>query len=116
MGHARALVGVNDADTQRKIAQNIVGQGLSVRDTEKLIKRVASNTLANMPIARISPAENPNVRAAEVKLRRRLGTQVRVLPNQTGTGGVIEIEYYSESDLDRFYKILVAADDDESSH
>jgi ParB family chromosome partitioning protein len=105
-GHARALLGVDDQDIQRKVARTVIEQSLSVRETERAIKRIiagASPTLATVPIPR---RDDANVRAAETKLRRRFGTQVRVIPSQTGTGGKIEIEYYNDSDLDRLYQLL----------
>lgn len=107
MGHARALLGIDDVDIQRRIAQNIIEQSLSVRETERAIKRIIAGatpaTATQPPPAR----DDANVRAAETKLRRRLGTQVRVMPSQTGLGGKIEIEYYNESDLDRLYQLLI---------
>lgn len=108
MGHARALLGIDDEDIQRKLARNIIEGGLSVRETERAIKRVitgVSPTVATTP----SPAKqnDANIRAAENKLRRRFGTQVRVVPNQTSTGGKIELEYYSENDLDRVYQLML---------
>ncbi|HZI87369.1 MAG TPA: hypothetical protein VFD48_11090, partial [Pyrinomonadaceae bacterium] len=54
------------------------------------------------------PKENdPNVRAAESKLRRHLGTQVRILQNQTGVSGRIEIEFYNPADLERLFRLLI---------
>jgi ParB family chromosome partitioning protein len=106
MGHARALLGVDDADIQRRVARNIIDQSLSVRETERAIKRIiagASPAMATMPPPK---RDDANIRAAENKLRRRLGTQVRVLPSQTGAGGKIEIEYYNDNDLDRLYQLL----------
>ena len=50
---------------------------------------------------------NANYKAAETKLRRRFGTQVKIDPDGKGTGGKIEIEYYSESDLDRLFQLLI---------
>jgi hypothetical protein len=50
---------------------------------------------------------DPNIKAAEVRMRRDLGTQVRVIPDGKGTGGKIEIEYYSDSDLDRIYQLVI---------
>jgi ParB family transcriptional regulator, chromosome partitioning protein len=108
MGHARALLGVDDADIQRRIARNVMEQSLSVRETERAIKRIiagASPATATLPPAK---RDDANIRAAENKLRRRLGTQVRVMPSQTGAGGKIEIEYYNENDLDRLYQLLIA--------
>src|SRR5919112_4929155 len=107
MGHARALLGVDDPDIQRRVARNVIEQSLSVRETERAIKRIiagASPATATLPVPKRNDA---NIRAAETKLRRRLGTQVRVMPSQTGAGGKIEIEYYNEGDLDRLYQLLV---------
>lgn len=107
MGHARALLGVDDTDIQRRIARNVIEQSLSVRETERAIKRIiagASPATATLPVPKRNDA---NIRAAETKLRRRLGTQVRVMPSQTGAGGKIEIEYYNDGDLDRLYQLLV---------
>ena len=111
MGHARALLGVDDADIQRRVARNIIEQSLSVRETERAIKRIIAG--ASPAVATLPPPkrDDANIRAAENKLRRRLGTQVRVMPSQTGAGGKIEIEYYNESDLDRLYQLLIASQD-----
>jgi ParB family transcriptional regulator, chromosome partitioning protein len=108
MGHARALLGVDDQDIQRKIAKNVIEHSLSVRETERAIKRIiagASPTLAVLPAAK---RDDANMRSAETKLRRRFGTQVRLVPSQRGTGGKIEIEYYNDSDLDRLYQLLIS--------
>jgi ParB family transcriptional regulator, chromosome partitioning protein len=109
MGHARALLGVDDADIQRRVARNVIDQSLSVRETERAIKRIiagASPAAATLPAPK---RDDANIRAAENKLRRRLGTQVRVMPSQTGAGGKIEIEYYNDNDLDRVYQLLIAS-------
>lgn len=106
-GHARALLGIDDADVQRRVARNVVEQSLSVRETERAIKRIiAGASPASATV--IAPKRNDaNVRAAETKLRRRFGTQVRILPSPSGTGGRIEIEYYNDDDLDRLYRLMV---------
>ncbi len=106
MGHARALLGVDDVETQRELAKNIIKQKLSVRETERAIKRIVNGGNILAPIQVTPKREDPNLRSAETKLRRRLGTQVRLLPSQTGAGGKIEIEYYSETDLHRLYQII----------
>jgi ParB family chromosome partitioning protein len=108
MGHARALLGIDDQDIQRKIAKNIIDHSLSVRETERSIKRIiagASPTLAALPTPK---RDDANMKAAETKLRRRFGTQVRLMPSQRGVGGRIEIEYYNENDLDRIYQLLMS--------
>ena len=107
MGHARALLGVDDADMQRRLARNVMEQGLSVRETERAIKRIISGANPATATQPSTKRDDPNVRNAEAKMRRRLGTQVRILSSQTGTGGKIEIEYYSDNDLDRLYQIIM---------
>lgn len=115
MGHARALLGVDDADIQRRVARNIIEQSLSVRETERAIKRIIAG--ANPAIATIPPQkrDDANMRAAETKLRRRFGTQVRVMPSQSGPGGKIEVEYYNDNDLDRIYQMLIGTQASEST-
>ncbi len=111
MGHARALLGIDDADKQREIARGIIDRNLSVRDTERTVKRVVAGGDSN-PVVAPAPSErggDANTRAAESKLRRRLGTQVHILPNQSGEGGKIEVQYYNETDLQRVYELIMGA-------
>jgi ParB family transcriptional regulator, chromosome partitioning protein len=110
-GHARALLGIDDENIQRKVARNIIEQSLSVRETERAIKRIISGVTPAQATLSSQKRDDPNVRVAETKLRRRLSTQVRVIPSQTGTGGKIEIEYYSENDLHRLYQLLSGGPD-----
>ncbi|HEY0547224.1 MAG TPA: ParB/RepB/Spo0J family partition protein [Pyrinomonadaceae bacterium] len=114
-GHARALLGVDDVDIQRRIARNIVEQSLSVRETERTIKRIIAGVSPAAATLRETKTDDANVRAAESKLRRRFGTQVRILPSQKGEGGKIEIEYYNDGDLDRVYQLLTNAQDSSTS-
>ena len=104
-GHARALLGVDEPVTQRRLAQKIVKHSWSVRETEQRVK------LLSRPQPKVaSPAvthSDPNVRAAEAKLRRSLGTQVRIHPLKSGGAGRIEIEYYNLADLDRIFNALI---------
>jgi ParB family chromosome partitioning protein len=109
MGHARALLGVDDQEIQRRVARNVMEQSLSVRETERAIKRIIAGASPLNATSQPMRRDDANIRAAETKLRRRFGTQVRVLPNQTGSGGKIEIEYYNDTDLDRVYRLLVNA-------
>jgi ParB family chromosome partitioning protein len=106
-GHARALLMIDDDEMRRQIAKNIIEYSLSVRETEKAIKRLPKygEVVEKKEVAVIK--HNANHKAAETKLRRCLGTQVRILPDGKGTGGKIELEYYSESELDRIYQLLV---------
>ena len=110
-GHARALLAIEDVEVQRRIAKNIIDQSLSVRDTEKIVKGIVTGKDADKADAIPAKRDDANVRAAETKLRRRFGTQVRILPSSTGTGGKIEIEYYSEEDLNRLYEAMMVIQD-----
>lgn len=107
MGHARALLGVDDPEIQRKVAENIINQGLSVRETERAIKRIINGASPSAIVPKGQTHDDANVRAAETKLRRRFASQVRIISNQNGIGGKIEIEYYSENDLQRIYEMLM---------
>lgn len=103
-GHARALLGITDPQMQRRLAQRIHKHNWSVRETEHRIRNLNSPR----PTAVAAPAQNidPNIRAAEAKLRRRYGTQVRIVSGKPGVAGRIEIEFYGAEDLNRIYDLL----------
>lgn len=107
-GHARALLMIDDNEHRRRVAKNIIEFGLSVRETEKAVKRLEKGAEVAEK-KRVSPKQDANHKAAETKLRRRFGTQVKILSDGKGTGGKIEFEYYSESELDRIYQLLMSA-------
>lgn len=112
MGHARALLGVDDSDMQRRLARNIMDQGLSVRETERAIRRVISGASeATATMSAPTRQNDANIRAAEAKMRRRLGCQVRIQNSQTGAGGKIEIEYYNDTDLHRLYQMIMGREE-----
>src|SRR5215203_2456466 len=103
-GHARTLLGLTDADAQRRVARQIIDGGLSVRATEQAVQRMnEERPPKSAPGAR---AVDPNIRAAETKLRRALGTQVKILVSGEGKGKV-EISFFSTEDLDRIYNLLM---------
>jgi ParB family transcriptional regulator, chromosome partitioning protein len=104
-GHARTLLGASDSDNQRRIARKIIERGLSVRETERLVRDLTE--AGAKPRKARSQENDPNVRAAETKLRRHLGTQVRIVQNQTGLSGHIEIEFYNPADLERIFRLLI---------
>ena len=102
MGHARALLGIEDSDLQIKIWKKVVRQGLSVRRVEQLVKE---QTVPSSPKKKtISVKKSSHIIFIEDKFREVYGTQVRIYPKKEG--GKIEIEYYSDDDLDRIYTIL----------
>lgn len=106
-GHARTLLTIENEEIQRKIAKNIIEMSLSVRETEKTVKRLTKNSGEAVENKRVIKKLDANLKAAEVKLRRHFGTQIKILPDGRGTGGKIEFEYYSESDLDRIFQLLL---------
>lgn len=105
-GHARALLGVSDPMMQRRLAQKVVKHNWSVRETERRVKYLYRQEPKGPKLPAPSTQADPNVRAAETKLRRTLGTQVRIVPGREGSSGRIEIEYYGLSDLDRLFKLI----------
>src|SRR6267154_5685994 len=113
-GHARALLGLGDVILQRRYAQKIVKHNWSVRETERRIKHAPETKPPAISKAMPHQAD-PNIRAAEAKLRRHLGTQVQIIPARKGSAGKIEIEYYSSLDLDRLYTFIISASDTDSA-
>lgn len=107
MGHARALLGVDEPDIQRKIAKEVSEKGLSVRQVERAIKRIVEGE-ATETVTTIR--EDPNFKAAEDKLRRKLSSKVHILVNQKSSGGKIEIEFFDDNDLNRVYEIIMGKD------
>jgi len=103
MGHARALLALTDHAAQRQASREVISAGLSVRDTEALVKRLASPAAARAPRAD-APANDVHTRAAEDRLRFALGTKVRIL--RRAKGGSIEIHFGSEAELNRIYEQL----------
>lgn len=105
MGHARTLLSIDNSDRQRDLAKSIIDRGLSVRETERMIKKVI-NSPKNVETETEAQAIDANTRLAEAKLRRRFGTQVKILPNSQGEGGRVEIHYYNSADLHRLFGLL----------
>ena len=103
IGHARAFLSLRDQADQLKTAREVISRGLSVRETESLVKRLVEREAdANVP-----PPVKPidvHTRAAEDHLRLTLGTRVRIV--RKGTRGRIEIEFASEDELIRIYDQL----------
>ena len=105
MGHARALLGLTDAASQRQVAREVIARSLSVRDTEALVKKMAAPASARAAKSESTPPD-VHTRAAEDRLRFALGTKVRIV--RKGQGGTIEIDFGSEAELNRIYEQLTA--------
>lgn len=102
-GHARALLSVNDADRQQTLFQETLSKGLSVRALESLTRAKPKASATNTPEP---PPIDPDLNQVQADLQRSLATKVRFKPGSTIKGGCIEIEYYSEADLDHIYNAL----------
>jgi ParB family transcriptional regulator, chromosome partitioning protein len=103
MGHARALLSLNDEAEQRRTARDVMARGLSVRETESLVKHlIEAQTAPRQP-----PSAKPvdvHTRAAEDRLKLMLGTGVRIV--RKGSRGRIEIAFNTEAELIRIYDQL----------
>lgn len=106
-GHGRALLLTDDLEIQKRVAKSIVEMALSVRETEKAIKRLNRGEARTVEIKEVKSILDANAKAAETKLKRYFGTNARIVPNGKGTGGKIEIEYYGETDLNRIYELMM---------
>ena len=102
MGHARALLPVDDPEQQRRLAEKTAAQGLSVRQVERLVRNLSRPRPSNDG----EPAPDPNVASALEQLEQALGTRVRLVQRGSGKGR-IEIEFHSQEDLDRIYSVIV---------
>lgn len=102
-GHARALLAVEDPEAQYILAQQIFDQKLSVRDVEKLVKKL------NAPEKEKNKTEDKTLQVIyqdiEDRLKQRLSTKVKVSSKGEGSGK-IEIEFYNHEDLDRLLEMI----------
>jgi ParB family chromosome partitioning protein len=106
-GHGRALLLSDDPATQKRVARAIIEKQMSVREAERAMKAAAASTSATAAPKRSIITKDANIRSAETKLMRTLGTNVKITPNGKGGAGKIEIEYYNMDDLDRLFQRLV---------
>jgi ParB family chromosome partitioning protein len=103
-GHARALMGLDSAAAQLRLAQLIVKQGLSVRQVENLVALRGSKPAKKKGASEASKLD-ANLRAAVLEMERTLGTRVKVRGDEKR--GKIEISYFSAEDLNRIYEWIV---------
>lgn len=104
MGHARAILGLADAAAQRNAAREVIARGLSVREAELLVKRLATPVGARQAGRAAAQPIDVHTRAAEDRLRFALGTKVRIA--RRGHGGTIEVDFTSEAELNRLYEFM----------
>jgi len=102
MGHARALLALIEEEDMIEAAQQVMSKKLSVRDTEKLVKKIKSfGSITPKPVIN---EIDPNLETLENAITQHLGAKSRVLPK--GQGGKIEVGYQSLDDLDRLLDLL----------
>ncbi|MCR5545107.1 MAG: ParB/RepB/Spo0J family partition protein [Lachnospiraceae bacterium] len=98
-GHARTILSLNDTDKQYALAERVMDEGLTVRDLEKEIKRLNDGEPEKKPKENIDPKLLAIYGELEEKLKQILGTKVSINPKDNNKGK-IEIEYYSQDELD----------------
>lgn len=102
-GHARTLLGLEEGERQYQVAVKITEEKLSVRDVEKLVK------MMNRPPKEKKPEKGPDIdliyRQVEDKLKSIMGTKV-VINQKDKNKGRIEIEYYSQEELERLIELM----------
>jgi len=102
MGHARALLGAPNKTHQQAVWKLVKAKGLSVRETEALVKKLKSGK--KIPKKKVSSSTNIHLSRIAEELSRQYGTKVEI--KRQGRKGKVEIEFYSDNDLDRLLGLL----------
>lgn len=102
MGHARALLSLDKEELQVEAAKTIIERKLSVRETEKLVKSILNPKQAKLPIPSTDQVIYDKI---SDKLKEIMGTKVNINHKKDGKGK-IEIEYYSQEELERLLELF----------
>lgn len=104
MGHARAIININNVDTQLQILQAIIAKNLSVRDVERIVKELNGQVLP--PSKKIKQTELPEKqKMAKSELSEKYGSKVDIRRNTKGKGSIV-IPFNSEKEFDRIVSLL----------
>lgn len=103
MGHARALISVDDPDDQKAIFKKIIKKGYSVRQTEKAVKALAEDS-GESKKTKTRDRQSAFLKEISNRLRSKLSTKVNIKSKKNG--GEIRIEYYSDEELDRLLELF----------
>ena len=103
-GHGRTLLAIEDIDLQYALANKIIDEKLSVRETEKLIKNLLKEKPKNKK--QVEVKNDCIFHDLEEKMKRIIGAKVMIHRKKNGTGK-IEIDYYSEDELERVVELLM---------
>lgn len=114
MGHARALIAMDDEDAQVELLEEIIDDDLSVREVEERVRawhedeegESVDESAGTTPTAESPSRSDLQLEALRDRLRSRFSTQVKIAHNRDGEG-TIEISYYSEEDLERLVEDMV---------
>ena len=102
-GHARALLAIEDEEQQYLLATKIFDEKLSVRETEKLVKSLKN---PKKEVKKITPEHQFIYNDIAEKMKSIMGTKVNINAKANGKGK-IEIEYYSEEEIERIYDLMM---------
>ena len=102
MGHARALLSIGDPAQQLDAARQVIRKGLSVRETERLVKRMLADTSGKTP-AKKPASQSADIRRLEMEVSDKLGARVTLQHTQKGAGKLV-ISYNSLDELDGILK------------
>ena len=102
MGHARALLSISNAVQQHDAARQVVKKGMSVRETERLVRRMLDNTGKKQPVKPASSGD-ADIRRLEVEISEKLGAKVRIDHTKKGSGKLV-IGYHNLDELDGILK------------
>ena len=103
MGHARALLAIDDDETKLKIKRRILTEGLSVRDVERLTRDQKAGVIIEKRVQTI--LLDPQIKYIEEEMTKILGTKVRI--KARGSKGKVIIDYYTGEDLDRIFNAVI---------
>jgi ParB family chromosome partitioning protein len=103
VGHAKAILGLTDANQQRLVAERVLRRNLTVRETEQLVEHLKGDAQSR-PRPFGAAVRSPHLQAIEERLRQKLGAHVAI--HHGKKKGRIEIEYYGNDDLARLLGLL----------
>ncbi len=104
MGHARALLALEDDELKLKVKNQIIKDSLSVREVENLIRNLKMGLKLNK-IENVKKEDNPQYKFIENEIMKILGTKVQI--KSSGKKGRVIIDYYNTEDLDRIYNAII---------
>ncbi|WP_441000227.1 ParB/RepB/Spo0J family partition protein [Fodinibius sp. SL11] len=104
MGHARALLSIDDEDDQEEVYNKIIDKGYSVRKTEKVIRKLNEDPKKESEQTEPTDKERAFLKEISNRLRSTLSTKVNIKSKKNG--GEIRIEYYSDEELDRLLELF----------